>query len=127
MKKSGLIHPGLLAAIGSLGHNDEFLVCDAGMPIPTGIPRIDLPYRPGGPPFLDVLRAVVAEVVVDRAFVAEETAAGLVDEIEALLDCPVERVPHAVLKQRTETSRFAIRTGEFTPYANVVLVAGVAF
>jgi D-ribose pyranase len=127
MKKGGLIHPELLAAIGSLGHKDEFFVCDAGMPIPSGIQRIDLAYRPGCPPFLDVLRAVIAEVVVARAFVAQEAAAGLVEEIEAVVDCPVERVPHDILKERTGACRFAIRTGEFTPYANVVLVAGVAF
>lgn len=127
MKKSGLLHPELLAAVAELGHGDEFLVCDAGMPIATQARRIDLAYRAGAPPFLDVLAAIAADVVIERAIIAAESAPDLVAAIERLLGCPVERISHDDLKQRSRISRFAVRTGEFTPYANVLLVAGVAF
>jgi len=127
MKKDGLLHPELLAAIAELGHRDEFVVCDAGMSIPNQARRIDLAYRAGAPPFLDVLGAIAADVVIERAIVAVETAPDLVAAIERLLGCPVERISHDELKQRSRTSRFSVRTGEFTPYANVLLIAGVAF
>ena len=127
MKKNGLLHPELLAAVAELGHRDEFLVCDAGMPIPKQARRIDLAYRAGAPAFLDVLAAIAADVVIERAIVASETSPELAAAIERLLGCPVDRTSHEELKARACTSRFAVRTGEFTPYANVLLVAGVAF
>jgi D-ribose pyranose/furanose isomerase RbsD len=52
MKKSGPLHPELLAVIGAMGHLDEFHVWDAGFPIRPDVPRIDLAYRPAcGLPF----------------------------------------------------------------------------
>lgn len=126
MKKSGILHPGLLEAIGSLGHLDEFLVCDAGYPIPEEIPRIDLGYRPGMPPFLDVLEAIGAEIVIEGAVVAEEASAALEASISGIVG-EVRRVAHATLKERAFGARFAVRTGEFTPYANVLIICGVPF
>ena len=38
---------------------------------------------------------------------------------------PIETVSHTTFKERTRSSRAVVRTGEFTPYANVILVAGV--
>jgi D-ribose pyranase len=32
-----------------------------------------------------------------------------------------------IFKERTRSARAVIRTGEFTPYANVILTAGVVF
>jgi D-ribose pyranase len=126
MKKSGLLHPELLAAIAELGHLDEFVVCDAGYPIPEGLPRIDLAYRPGMPPFLDVLEAVMNEVVAQGAVIATETSTQLAASIEALVGTP-EQVSHDALKDRAFGARFFVRTGEFTPYANVLVVSGVPF
>jgi len=36
-------------------------------------------------------------------------------------------MPHTEFKVFTKEVKFAIRTGEFTPYPNIVLRAGVAF
>jgi D-ribose pyranase len=127
MKRAGLIHPRLLAAIGRLGHTDEVIVCDAGFPIPRGIPRIDLGYRAGMPPFLDVLETLLAEIVVEGAVVASEAAPDLAGRIGAAVGVEPERVPHAAFKERGRGARLVIRTGEFTPYANVILVCGVPF
>jgi D-ribose pyranase len=126
MKRAGLLHPELLAAIGELGHLDEFLVCDAGYPIPADVPRIDLGYRPGMPPFIDVLEAICAEIVVQGAVVAAEASGPLVEAIVALVG-EAERLPHTQLKERARGARFVVRTGEYTPYANVLLVCGVPF
>jgi D-ribose pyranase len=127
MKKDGIIHPQLLAVLASLGHTDEILLCDAGYPIPVDVPRIDLGYRRGQPPFLDVLEAIVAELVVEYAVVAAETALELSGRIQDLLRADVRRLPHVELKQRARACKAVIRTGEYTPYANVIIVAGVAF
>ena len=126
MKKSGLLHPELNEAIASLGHVDEFVVCDAGYPIPHGMPRIDLAYRPGMPPFLDVLEAIMAEVVAQGAVVAQEASAELASSIEGLVGS-AGRMSHDDLKDRAHGARFIVRSGEFTPYANVIIICGVPF
>jgi D-ribose pyranase len=46
---------------------------------------------------------------------------------ELLGDVPIEIVTHLILKEMTRSARAVIRTGEFTPYANIILVAGVVF
>ena len=127
MKKAGLIHPDLLAAIAELGHLDELLVCDAGYPIPADVPRIDLAYRPGMPPFLDVLAALAAELAVGGAVIASEASVELGRAIEETVGVTPERIPHAEVKRRATGARVAVRTGEYTPYANVLLIMGVAF
>jgi D-ribose pyranase len=128
MKRTGLLHPELLAVVGELGHLDELLICDAGYPIPTDMARIDLAYRPGQPPFLDVVRAVAAELVLEGAVVDAEATDALVAEVAAATGvAQPNRIPHAELQVRARGARAAVRTGEFTPYANVLLVCGVAF
>jgi D-ribose pyranase len=126
MKKSGLLNPELLAAIGELGHTDEFVVCDGGFPIPDGLPRIDLAYKPGMAPFLDVLEAIMAEVVAEGAVIAEEASAEVAGNIEKLVGT-AERIPHDELKDRSYGVKFVVRTGEFTPYSNVIVICGVPF
>jgi D-ribose pyranase len=124
---TGLLHPALVEAVARLGHLDEILVCDAGFPVPEATPRIDLAYRPGMPSFLDGLRAIAAEVVVDRAIVADEAASEIVAAVAEVVGATVERMPRAAIKKRSGTLRFVVRTGEFTPYANALLVMGVPF
>ncbi len=126
MKKSGLLNPELLAAIGELGHTDEFIVCDGGFPIPDGVPRIDLAYRPGMPPFLDVLEAIMNEVAAEGAVIAEEASDEVAASIENLVG-ETERVAHVDLKDRSYGVKFVVRTGEFTPYCNVIVICGVPF
>lgn len=127
MKAVALIHPGVLGMLASAGHTDELLICDAGYPVPVGVPTVELAYRPGQAPFLDVLSAVIATIHVERAVIAAEVADDLGSAIDNLLGSPADRVPHQALKERARTCRGVIRTGEYTRYANVILTVGVAF
>ena len=127
MRSGVLIHPGLLQMLASLGHTDEVLLCDAGFPIPAHVPRIDLAYRPGGPPFLDVLATVVASLHIEDATIAAEATDELGRAIDQIVMLPSRRIPHASLKARSLGCRGAIRTGEYTAFANVLLTVGVAF
>jgi D-ribose pyranase len=43
------------------------------------------------------------------------------------LDVEVEFVPHTELKARTNDCKAVIRTGEITPYANIILQSGCIF
>ncbi len=131
MKCGGLLHPELAFQIASCGHGDLICIADAGLPLPRNVPRIDLAYAPGKPPFFDVLKTVIQEVVLEEVCWAEEAEAKsphLVQRFEDLFrGLPQERIPHEAFKARLEEVRFVVRTGEFTPYANVLLRCGVPF
>lgn len=127
MKKHGIIHPGLSELLASLGHNDEILICDAGYPIPASVPRIDLGYREGQPPLLDVLETISAELYIDAAVIAAEATDELGQAIGDAAQAPVQRMAHVDLKARVHGCKAAVRTGEYRPYANALLVVGVAF
>lgn len=128
MKKIGIINAPLASVIAGLGHNDTLVVCDAGLPIPATTQRIDLALTRGVPGFISTLQVILSELYVERAIVAEDMlrlSPNLYAELQALLDdAPMETIPHVEFKKQTATSRAVIRTGEFTPYANVILVAG---
>lgn len=134
MRKSATtINPALSRVISETGHTDLLVVTDAGLPIPTGSERIDLAYRPGAPAFLDVLDTVLAELVVEGATVSAEVAEKSPEVLEALrerfadMDFEIELIPHVEFKKLTRDARAFVRSGEFTPYANVILHAGVAY
>lgn len=131
MKKTGIINAELMRQIAALGHMELFLIGDAGMPIPKGVPVIDLALCQGVPSFEAVLDAVLKETEVEYYFLAEEIAVknpALLEHIEkALPGTPCEKMPHGKLKELTGTCKFAIRTGEYSPFPNVVLRSGVVF
>jgi D-ribose pyranase len=128
MKKHGVIHPDLVRALAEMGHMDELLICDAGFPIAQNVERIDLAYRLGAPPFADVVETILSAIVVESAVVADETSDELVEWLDSVTGGnAIMRIPHTDLKKRAGCSRVAVRTGETTSYANVILVAGVAF
>lgn len=131
MKKHGILQHELAGVIARLGHTDKLVVADAGLPIPPGVPRIDLAVTGGVPSLLQVLRPLLDEIVVESALIASEmpTASPALhaEIIELLGPLPVQAVPHEAFKALTRDARAIVRTGEFTPYANILLLAGVAF
>ena len=133
MKQStAILHGQLSRVLAEMGHTDELLVTDAGLPIPLGVERVDLALTGNVPRLTRVLRMILGELTVEEAVMAEEmaTASGqLFDEIRQLLPASVRitMVPHEELKLRTRRVRAAVRTGELTWYANIILVGGVSF
>jgi len=131
MKKTGILHSELMKEIAALGHTDLFLIGDAGMPIPKGVTIIDLALCKGVPSFEQVLDAVLLEAEVEYYYMANEICDNnrrLLSYIQAAMPgIDHKKIPHSALKVLSEKCKFAIRTGEFTPYPNLILRAGVAF
>lgn len=131
MKKSVLINQPLSAVIAGMGHTDELVIADAGLPIPASTQRIDLALTANVPRFLETLTVVLAELEVESAVIAEEMISASPDLHAQLLgllgDIPVTTLPHEQFKERTAGAKAVARTGECTPYANVILVSGVVF
>ncbi len=132
MKKSGILHAQLSRLIASMGHADLLVIGDAGLPVPPGVETVDLALVQGVPGFLETLSAVLGEFHAEKAIIDTEQA-DVSPEFHARFkrawpeSIPLEAVPHAELQEMVKGARAVVRTGEFTPYANIVLVAGVLF
>lgn len=139
MKKSALINADLSYLVATLGHTDEVTVCDAGLPIPDTSQRIDLALIPGVPTFMQTVKALLEEIQIEGAVMAEEFKQVSPAHHDALLTLIREEeqqhgktirlnyVSHEAFKVRTQNSKAIVRTGECTPYANVIFQSGVVF
>lgn len=131
MKKQGILNAQLAGYIAALGHKDLFMIGDAGMPIPKGVPVVDLAVCGGVPSFRQVMDAVLSEAVVEQYTIAKEINVKnpeLLGYIQKkLTGIPCEQIPHEQLKELSAKIKFAVRTGEFTPFPNIICRAGVAF
>lgn len=125
------MHYGMNERIAKLGHLDRLVICDAGFPIPDESQRVDVCVAQGIPPILDVLKAVLAEIVIEEVILAEEiktVSPEMHDRIMQLLaGLRVRYIPHLKFKAESAASKAIIRTGEFTPYSSVQFVCGCAF
>ncbi len=131
MKKTTLLQSDLSYVIATLGHMDTLVIADAGLPITPETKRIDLALTRGVPGAIQTLKVVLEEMQVERVILAEEVKDRnpkfLAGVQELLPGVPFEFVSHAELKLQTAQARAVVRTGEFSPYANVILVSGVVF
>ncbi|MEO6972886.1 MAG: D-ribose pyranase [Rhodoferax sp.] len=131
MKRTALLHAELSQAIAALGHGDMLVIGDAGLPIPAGPLRIDLAVTPGVPRLADVLSAVLTEMQVECAYIATQAMSDgdqrLPDWCRGRLPVVPQTVPHEELKRISAQAKAIVRTGECTPYANIILCAGVTF
>lgn len=131
MKKAPLLHAELSHLIATLGHGDSVVIADAGLAVPPGTRCIDLALTRGVPSFEQVLDAVLSEMCVQRAECATEFSTHspqLATVLRARLgDSALKSIAHDALKRQSSLARAIVRTGECTPYANVILYAGVVF
>ncbi|CAM4494500.1 D-ribose pyranase [Paenibacillus phoenicis] len=131
MKKIGIINSELSRVISELGHTDTIVIADCGLPIPPGVRRIDLALKRGVPGYVETLETILEEMQVERYTVAaemKEASPELYEKTALLLEGAAEgNVTHERFKQLTREAKAVVRTGECTPYANVILHAGVIF
>jgi D-ribose pyranase len=131
MKKTGVLNSRISGIIADMGHRDMVTICDAGLPVPKGVEKIDLAVSNGIPSFISVLKAVLAEVEIEGIILACEIdtfSPDIKKEILKLVnENKIKQVPHEEFKLITKDSKAIIRTGEFSPYANIILISGVVF
>ncbi|KXZ39717.1 D-ribose pyranase [Alkalithermobacter thermoalcaliphilus JW-YL-7 = DSM 7308] len=131
MKKGYLINSEISYVISKMGHTDMMVVCDSGLPIPKNVNRIDLALRKGTPSFLETLDTILSELKVEEVIIANEmkiVSADLYNEVSNRFhDVKITLVSHEEFKEMTKECLAVVRTGEFTPYANIILKSGVVF
>ena len=131
MKKSGVLNQEISTVIAGMGHYDMLVIGDAGLPIPAGVKRIDLALTAGVPEFICTLKVILKELQVENAIIASEmeTVSPKLyrDIVEVMGDIPISKIAHEDFKVSTNKAVAIVRTGEFTPYANIILKSGVIF
>ena len=128
MKRSGIINSNLAGYLARLGHTDLVVVCDAGLPIPPGPAVVDLAFRFGVPSFETVLLGLLEELEIEGATAAEEIDHNPASHQLLRARFPnLGLVPHQELKRTVARARLVVRTGEATPYSNVILRCGAPF
>ena len=133
MKKQGILNSDISRVLSYMGHTDHICIADCGLPIPEETERIDLALCFGEPTFLRTLETVMADMKIEKIVLAEEIKTqnpAVLADVEKLVDgqrVEVEFVPHTALKEQTKFCKAVIRTGETTPYANIILQSGCIF
>ncbi|AYE33599.1 D-ribose pyranase [Clostridium septicum] len=131
MKKTALLNSDLSEVISKMGHTDMLAIGDCGLPIPGCTKRIDLALIKNLPTFIDTLKAVLLELEVEEVVIAAEIESknkNVYEEIKGLIgDVKITIVSHEELKVLLKDCKAVVRTGEQTPYANIILKSGVVF
>lgn len=131
MYKTGTLNSEISKVLSDLGHTDTIVIADCGLPVPKGIQKIDLAVRQGLPSFIDVVDEIARHMVIEHVTLAEEikdSNPAVLKEVDSIMkSIPNDFVTHEQFKTLTENSKVIIRTGEATPYANIILRSGVNF
>lgn len=131
MKKNGILNSEISKLLSDLGHTDQITIADAGLPVPDGVKKIDLALKLGTPSFIEVLEEVLKDMAVEKVILAEESKVAnesQLDAIQQLVDTnEVAFVSHEAFKKQSGQSKAIIRTGEATPFSNIILQSNVIF
>jgi len=147
VKTKGILHNDLARAVARLGHGDMLVIADRGFPFPRHRETecIDVSVGRNLPKFVDVVKVVLEELEIEKVIIANETktvSPDIYSDIKKVIsekknkgnDIIEENIPHLEFKdlvlngalQGKEVKVF-VKTGEFTPYANIILISGVDF
>jgi len=147
MKTNGILHDELNRVMARMGHADMLVITDRGFPFPLhDLTRtIDLSIAKNLPRFLDVVAPIVDDFEIEEVIIAEETERVSPEVHKKLMeiigrkknkgnDIKITVIPHPEFKdlvlhgaERGEPVACFVKTGEFTPYANIILVSSVPF
>jgi len=127
MKKGGILNAALMYELTKLRHNDKMVICDVGFPIPRDATVVDVSLIDGVPDAMTTLKAVLNEIIVEEYAVSASMAErnpeyhGQLKEIFVNQTC--KELAGKDFVDYTKDAKFFVRTGEFKPYSNILLVS----
>lgn len=129
MYKTGILNSEISKVLSDLGHTDRIVIADCGLPIPKDVRKIDLALSFGVPSFESVYELVLEHMAVQKMIFAEEIKSDNPELFKKVNQSDVEKeyVSHEKFKEMTRNTVAIIRTGEATPFANVILESDVLF
>lgn len=129
MKEVGILNREVSKVISEQGHQDLLMVCDAGFSTPKDVEVIDISLKENSPTVVEFLNELKKFFSVEKIILANQTKntnPSYFNEITSVFDDnpEVETIDHKELKELAKQVKAIIRTGDFTAYANVILVSG---
>jgi D-ribose pyranase len=126
MLQSGILNPALLSLLARTRHTNTLVIADRGFPSWPGMETVDLSLVDDIPQVLDVLRAIRANFIYGRVYMAEEFVLRNPEPVrhafqQAIGGAPVVFEPHVEFKRRVPQATGLIRTGDTAQYANMIL------
>jgi D-ribose pyranase len=127
MITDGILNPALLAMLARFRHTNTIVIADRGFPFWREIPTVDISLVDDVPTVRQVLAALRGRYVVGAAWMAREFKGhndrSVAAEYAALLDpAKIRFEPHSTaFKPRVPAAIGLIRTGDTTPYGNIIL------
>ena len=126
MLKSGILNPHVLNLLARIRHTNTLVISDWAFPFWPQIETVDLALTHGIPTVLDVLDLITPNFQIGRIWQADEFAANNSPETVARFqksfgDIPVTREAHVDFKKRVPHAIGLIRTGDATPYGNLII------
>lgn len=129
MIRSGILNPSLNHLLSRVRHTNALVIADRGFPFWPMIETIDISLVDDVPTVLQVLAAVRGNFVIGQAWMAEEflshNSPAVQGDFAAALDgIPLVHEPHeSHFKARVPSAIGLIRTGDTTPYGNMILIS----
>lgn len=127
MKKNGLLNAQLMGELTKLRHQDKFVICDIGFPIPKGASVVDVSLVEGLPTFLQVLKAVLNEVIVEDYVVFDFMKTYNREYFDFLKQTMVNQTCSEVSMEdfvrMSQEAKLFIRTGESKPASNILMTS----
>lgn len=129
MYKTGILNSDISKVLSDLGHTDQIVIADCGLPVPKDVKKIDLALTLGQPSFLEDYEVLKQHMEIEHVTIAEEMEVDNAPIFEQVTKdfSEIEQVNHETFKALTKNAKAIIRTGEATPYANIILQSGVIF
>lgn len=126
MLKSGILNPAINFLLSKVRHTNTLVIADRGFPYWPQIEIIDISLVDGVPRVLEVFKAIQSTFVIGEVVMAEEfRSANDPATVRSFESCfgniPTVFEPHLQFKQRVPSAIGLIRTGDSTPYANIIL------
>src|ERR1019366_4992635 len=126
MQKTGILNPQLASLLARVRHTNTLVIADRGFPFWPMIETVDLALVDDVPTVLQLIVAVRPNHNFTLAYMAREfqknnSAATRASFAKSLTGIPIKFEPHVAFKQRVPNAIGLIRTGDTTPYANVIL------
>ncbi len=126
MLQTAILNPALLDLLARVRHTNTLVIADWAFPFWPEIETVDIALTRGIPTVLDVLDLLTPVFKIGRIWQAEEFVTCNPEETvtrfaKSFGSIPLTREAHIDFKKRVPQAIGLIRTGDTTPYGNIIL------
>ncbi|MDZ4716885.1 MAG: RbsD/FucU family protein [Roseiflexaceae bacterium] len=123
-----ILNPQINSLLSRVRHTNMLVITDRGFPFWPMIETINITLIDDIPTVLQVLNAIRPNFVIGEIILAcefrEHNSPETVEQFAVAMHAlNVTFMPHTDLKQRVPSAIGLIRTGDTTPYANMILIS----